>query len=493
MSEQGNVFQDRLRKLESWREMGINPYGNGYEVKHLTSDVEREHGEKSREELEGCEESYQLAGRVMAKRMFGKAGFLRLQDRAGMLQVFVQKDAFGDVFPQVKMLDVGDIVRVEGIPFRTKTDELSLKVSALNLITKNLRPLPEKFHGLTDVETRYRQRYTDLIVNPEAKDVFLMRNRIIRYIRDFMDKHEFVEVETPMMHPLVSGAAAKPFKTHHNSLDMDLYLRIAPELYLKRLVVGGIERVYEINRNFRNEGISTRHNPEFTMMEFYWAYHTFEDLMDFSEEMISSMTEELLGKTVIPYGEREVNMGRPWKRMTMKEAVVHYAGLSAEDVEKHDVLLAKAKELKIEKCDTMPYGKLLTEVFEATAEEQLWDPTFITHYPVEVSPLARRNEDDPSVTDRFEFFVCGRELGNAFSELNDPIDQRQRFEAQVAAKQAGDDEACDMDDDYIRALEIGMPPAAGEGLGIDRLVMLLTNSQNIRDVILFPQLRKEQP
>ena len=442
--------------------------------------------------LEGLETTYQIAGRIMAKRDFGKAAFIQIQDRTGRLQVYVAKNLVGEEsFELFRKFDLGDIVGIKGRPFRTKTDELSLRAESIQILTKSLLPLPEKWHGLTDVETRYRQRYLDLMVNPDVREVFRKRSQIISLIRDYMVNKDYLEVETPMMQPIAGGATAKPFITHHNTLKMDLFLRIAPELYLKRLVVGGFERVFEINRNFRNEGISIQHNPEFTMMEFYQAYATYEDLMDLTEELICHVAEQVVGRLKFMYGEREVDLSRPWQRLTVRESVVKYGDISEADVGDRDKLLAYADKLGLELDKKIGYGKLLIEVFDAVAEPELWQPTFITQYPTEVSPLSRKNDQDENVVDRFELFVVGRELANAFSELNDPDDQRERFVKQLVEKEAGDEEAHAMDEDYIRALEYGLPPTAGEGIGIDRLVMLLTNSQSIRDVILFPQMRPE--
>jgi lysyl-tRNA synthetase class 2 len=404
----------------------------------------------------------------------------------------VKKDAVGEVvFANFETYDIGDVVGAKGCPFRTKTGELSLHAKEIRLLTKSLLPLPEKFHGLTDVETRYRQRYVDLIVNPEVKEVFLKRARIINLIREFMVSRDFLEVETPMMQQIPGGATARPFITHHNALDMQLYLRIAPELYLKRLVVGGFERVFEINRNFRNEGISVRHNPEFTMMEFYQAYATYEDLIDFTEELICRVVMDLFDSLEISYQGQLISFQRPWNRFSVREAILEYGDIDAKSLDDRDLALAYARKIGLDLPDDVGYGKLLVDIFEEVAEEKLVQPTFITSYPTEVSPLSRRSDSDPDVVDRFELFIAGREMANAFSELNDPVDQKERFLLQVAAKEKGDEEAHYMDEDYIRALEYGMPPTAGEGIGIDRLIMLLTDSPSIRDVILFPQLRRE--
>ena len=492
MEEINEFVAQRMVKADDLRKDGVNPYANDFKVQHLTKEIMSAHADHDGEALADCQQNYVIAGRIMARRDFGKAAFIQIQDRSGRLQVYVGKNKIGDdAFAVFGKLDVGDIVGISGKPFRTKTDELSLRADTLQLLTKSLQPLPEKWHGLTDVEIRYRQRYLDLIVNPEVGEVFKKRSRIISLMREFMQKRDYLEVETPMMQEVAGGATARPFVTHHNTLKMDLFLRIAPELYLKRLVVGGFERVFEINRNFRNEGISIQHNPEFTMIEFYQAYATYHDLMDMTEEMIGHIAEEVCGSRVISYGGREVDMTAPWQRLTVNEAIVKHGEISMEDLQDPVKALAYARKLGLDFDDTIGYGKLLTELFDEVAEPKLWNPTFVTEYPTDVSPLSRRNDENPAVVDRFELFVVGRELANAFSELNDPVDQKGRFLDQLAEKEAGDDEAHAMDEDYIRALEYGLPPTAGEGIGIDRLVMLLTDSASIRDVILFPQLRKQ--
>jgi len=492
MDDLSNLEKQRREKLQDLRDQGINPFPNDFQATHTLGDVATAHADDDKEALEGGSQEYTVAGRIMARRDFGKAAFIQIQDRSGRLQVYVGKDKIGEeAFKLFGTLDLGDIVGISGQPFRTKTGELSLRASSLRLLTKSLKPLPEKWHGLTDVETRYRQRYLDMIVNPQVRETFQARSRIIRLIRSYMEDNGYLEVETPMMQPIAGGATAKPFITHHNTLKMDLFLRIAPELYLKRLVVGGFERVFEINRNFRNEGISIQHNPEFTMMEFYRAYATYHDLMDFTEELICHVAQEVCGGLKIPYGGKEVDLTAPWARLTVREAVAKYGDIAPEDIEDRDKLYAYAQKLGLELDKHIGYGKLLTEVFDEVAEPKLWNPTFITEYPTEVSPLSRMNDDNPEVVDRFELFIVGRELANAFSELNDPDDQKQRFLKQLEEKEAGDEEAHAMDEDYIRALEYGLPPTAGEGIGIDRLVMLLTDSASIRDVILFPQLRPE--
>ena len=491
MEELSELLLQRRRKVDALWGAGINPYPNDFRPEHTSADFTAAFGEiQDIPEKASC---FIVAGRMIARRSFGKAAFIQLQDRKGRMQLYVRKDTIGEeLFAAFEDYDIGDIIGASGWPFRTKTGELSLHVTEIRLLTKSLLPLPEKFHGLTDVETRYRQRYVDLIVNPEVREVFAKRARVVSLIREFMVSRDFLEVETPMMQPIPGGATARPFITHHNALDMQLYLRIAPELYLKRLVVGGFDRVFEINRNFRNEGISVRHNPEFTMMEFYQAYATFEDLMDFTEEMLCHVTMNLLGKLDFTYQGAEISFQRPWKRLTVKEAIIEYGKVDAKTVNDRELALAYARSIGLEFPDNVGYGKLITEIFEEVAEPKLIQPTFITSYPTEVSPLSRKNDHDPEYVDRFEFFCAGREMANAFSELNDPVDQKERFLAQVEAKAKGDEEAHYMDEDYIRALEYGLPPTAGEGIGIDRLVMLLTDSPSIRDVILFPQLRKEK-
>ncbi|WP_429884909.1 lysine--tRNA ligase [Geoalkalibacter halelectricus] len=493
MEELNDILLQRREKLKALQDEGVNPFANDFSARQTSADVLAAHGEEDAAALAESSTEYALAGRIMARRDFGKAAFVQLQDRGGRLQIYIARDQVGEEdFELYRKLDLGDLIGVVGTPFRTKTGELSLRATRLRLLTKSLRPLPEKWHGLTDVETRYRQRYLDLMVNPQVREVFLQRSRIISLIRDFMQQRDFLEVETPMMQPIAGGATARPFKTYHNTLKMDLFLRIAPELYLKRLVVGGLERVFEINRNFRNEGISIQHNPEFTMMEFYQAYATYEDLMDFTEELICHVTDKVCGTLKISYGGREVDLSPPWKRLSFKEAIVQYGKVDKEVLETPERALAYARTLGLELEPGMPLGKILAEIFDQVVEPHLWHPTFITEYPTDISPLSRKNDQCPEVVDRFELFIVGRELANAFSELNDPIDQRERFVQQLEEKAAGDEEAHAMDEDYIRALEYGLPPTAGEGIGIDRLVMLLTDSASIRDVILFPQLRPEK-
>ncbi|MFA5515953.1 MAG: lysine--tRNA ligase [Desulfuromonadales bacterium] len=492
MEDTNELLLQRRAKADELRQLGTNPFANDFVVKNTSADVLAAHGEQDAAALEESRDCYTLGGRIMARRDFGKAAFIQLQDRHGRLQVYVARDVIGEkAFEVFRKLDVGDIVGVRGNPFRTKTGELSLRAQELRLLTKSMQFLPEKWHGLTDVETRYRQRYLDLIVNPDVRETFRKRSRIISLIRRFMVDHDYLEVETPMMQPIAGGATARPFVTHHNTLKMDLFLRIAPELYLKRLVVGGFERVFEINRNFRNEGISIQHNPEFTMIEFYQAYATYRELMDFTEKLICHVAEDVVGKLVFTYGGREVDLTPPWDRLTVREAILKYGQVGPEVLADRRSTLDYARSLGLEVDDSIGDGKLLIEIFEMVAEPKLWQPTFITEYPTEVSPLSRRNDANPEVVDRFELFMVGRELANAFSELNDPVDQQERFARQLEEKEAGDEEAHAMDEDYIRALEYGMPPTAGEGIGIDRLIMLLTDSASIRDVILFPQLRPE--
>ncbi len=488
---ENDLIKLRREKIESLKSDGINLYPNDVKIPDTTESLTTRFGQTDGESLKNETERFTIAGRIMAWRDFGKAAFISIQDATGKLQAYVRKDKIGeDVYLIFKRLDLGDIVTVSGRLFRTRTNELTIEADALRLLSKSLRPLPEKWHGLTDTETRYRQRYLDLIVTPKTRETFRTRSRIIQIIRKFMSDRDFLEVETPMMQPIAGGAMARPFKTHHNALDMDLYLRIAPELFLKRLVVGGLERVYEINRNFRNEGISTFHNPEFTMMEFYQAYATYEDLMTMTEEMFGQICREIFGRRQIVYQGTEIDFTPPWKRISVKEALIEVAGLDRETIENPSRTVAHARKLGLEVADGEPIGKVLMAIFDETVEEKLIQPTFVTSYPLEVSPLSRKNDRDPSIVDRFELYIGGREIANAFSELNDPVDQRERFLAQLREREAGDEEAHAMDEDYIRALEYGMPPTAGEGIGIDRLIMLLTDSASIRDVILFPLLKK---
>lgn len=493
MDELNDQRLQRLKKLETLRGMGIQPYGTRFEVKDRAGDVIRLHGHKPKEVLEQEKIGCTIAGRLVGLRRFGKAAFAVLQDGADRIQVYLKKDLLGErTWSVCEELDLGDWIGVSGILFRTKTNEFTVEVHQLTFLTKALRPLPEKWHGLTDVETRYRQRYVDLIANPQVHHIFVMRSRIIAAIRAFLIEKGFLEVETPMMHPIPGGATARPFVTHHNALGVDLYLRIAPELYLKRLIVGGFPRVFEINRNFRNEGISTVHNPEFTMLEFYMAYADYTDLMALTEEMLVRLARETLGSTTLEYQGRQIDLTPPWRRWSYMQAILEVNQLDPSVLRDRQAALDAARKLHVEVDERAGLIAILCAIFEETVEPQLVQPTFITDFPTEISPLARRKDSDPLLTDRFELFIVGREIANAFSELNDPIDQRQRFEAQAAQREAGDDEAHYLDEDFLRALEYGMPPTAGEGIGIDRLVMLFTNQASIRDVILFPQLRPEK-
>jgi len=484
------LIAQRRAKLAALREKGI-AFPTDFRRNVMAGELHAEYGDKDIAYFEANQHRVKVAGRMMAKRIMGKASFAQLLDMSGRIQVFVQRDALPDgVYEAFKGWDIGDILGAEGLLFRTKTGELSVKVDKLRLLTKSLRPLPEKFHGLADQETRYRQRYLDLIMNEISRKTFRMRTAIVNYIRGFLNERGFLEVETPMMQVIPGGATARPFTTYHNALDMELFLRVAPELYLKRLVVGGFERVYEVNRNFRNEGLSTRHNPEFTMLEFYEAYADYRDLMDLTETLLRGMAARILGMSTLTYQGESYDFRKPFRRMTVKESILHFnPELMAADIEDIDRARQVAGRLAVPLKDNYGLGKIQIEIFEKTVEHRLKDPTFITAYPTEVSPLARRNDMDPSVTDRFEFFVGGREIANGFSELNDAEDQAERFRKQVQEKEAGDEEAMHFDEDYITALEHGLPPTAGEGIGIDRLVMLFTDSPSIRDVVLFPHMR----
>jgi lysyl-tRNA synthetase, class II len=480
----------RREKLNQLRDKGLDPFGKRFERTYQAQELIDQYGELVKEEIDEKNISVIIAGRIMTKRGKGKAGFAHVQDLSGQIQIYVRQDAVGeeqyDIF---NIADLGDIVGVTGTLFKTKVGELSIKVSDFQLLTKSLRPLPDKFHGLKDVEQRYRQRYLDLIMSQESKHTFIARSKIIQSMRRYLDNHGYLEVETPMMHAIAGGASARPFITHHNALDMPLFMRIAIELHLKRLIVGGLEKVYEIGRVFRNEGVSTRHNPEFTMIELYEAYADYRDIMALTENMIAHIAQEVLGTTTIQYGEYEVDLKPEWKRLHMVDAIKEYTGvdfwkqMSTEEAKQH------AKEHGVEIKDSMEYGHIVNEFFEQKVEEKLIQPTFIYGHPVEISPLAKKNDEDPRFTDRFELFIVAREHANAFTELNDPIDQRERFEAQLKEREQGNDEAHMMDDDFVEALEYGMPPTGGLGIGIDRLVMLLTNSPSIRDVLLFPLMR----
>jgi lysyl-tRNA synthetase, class II len=490
--EENRFIAQRREKLTQLR-MDGNPYPNQFKRKDFAEDLQIKFGEKSKEELTNMNVHVELAGRMMLQRSKGKVSFADLHDMTGKMQVFVRLDAIGEAdYEAFKHSDLGDIFGAQGLLFRTNTGELSIKVEKLQLLTKCLRPLPEKFHGLTDQEQKYRQRYLDLIMNPESRRVFSIRSQTVSFIRQYLSDSGFMEVETPMMQVIPGGATARPFVTHHNALDMDLYLRVAPELYLKRLVVGGIEQVFEINRNFRNEGLSTRHNPEFTMLEFYQAYADYKDLMNLTEDMLRKLAVKVLGSMQIEYLGEQFDLEQPFERLSVVDSIKRFnPTIDEAKMEDLEYCGEVASGLGIKVENSWGAGKVQIEIFEKTVEHQLKQPTFITAYPTEVSPLSRRNDDNPFITDRFEFFIGGRELANGFSELNDPEDQAERFHQQVAEKESGDDEAMHFDADYIRALEYGLPPTAGEGLGIDRLVMFLTDSASIRDVILFPQMRLE--
>lgn len=490
--DENRLIAQRREKLSAIREQG-NAFPNDFRRNVMNGELQAEYAEWDADTLKENPRRVKIAGRMMTKRVMGKASFANLRDMSGDMQIYVARDDLPEgVYPQFKTWDLGDIIGAEGTLFRTMKGELSVHVDSIQLLTKSLRPLPEKFHGLSDQETRYRQRYVDLIMNEASRDVFRLRTRIIDGVRRFLMSKDYLEVETPMMQAIPGGATARPFTTYHNALDMDLFLRIAPELYLKRLIVGGFERVFEINRNFRNEGLSTRHNPEFTMVEFYQAYADYHELMDLTEEMLRTVTQDVLGSSQVHYQGLDLDFGKPFQRMTVKESILHFnPNLTEAQLDDLDAARNVAADLEIPLKDSYGLGKVQIEIFEKTVEHRLMEPTFITAYPTEVSPLARRSDADPFVTDRFEFFVGGREIANGFSELNDAEDQAERFQAQVAEKDAGDDEAMHYDADYIRALEYGMPPTAGEGIGIDRLVMLLTDSPSIRDVLLFPHMRPE--
>lgn len=489
--DENELVRQRRDKLEQWRGSHA-AYPNGFRPDDLAQDLIDQYKDLDKEALEDKSINVSIAGRLMTRRIMGKASFAHVQDRSARIQVYLQRDALPEGFynEEFKKWDIGDIVGLTGVLFKTNKGELSVKVSSIELLVKSLRPLPEKFHGLTDKETSYRQRYVDLIMSEQSREVFKTRSKIVGFIRQFLIEKDYLEVETPMMQAIPGGAVARPFVTHHNALDMQLFLRIAPELYLKRLVVGGFERVFEINRNFRNEGLSTRHNPEFTMLEFYQAYADYNDLMDITESMFKGIADLVTDNGVVNYQDQQIDFNKAFQRMTVAESILHFnPELSATDLTDRNKLVSYAESLKVHIKDSYGLGKLQIEIFEKTVEEQLAEPTFITEYPVEVSPLSRRNDDNDFVTDRFELFIAGREIANGFSELNDPEDQARRFQAQVAEKEAGDNEAMHYDADYITALEYGMPPTAGEGIGIDRLVMLFTDSPSIRDVLLFPHMR----
>ncbi|ANU09298.1 lysyl-tRNA synthetase [Planococcus antarcticus DSM 14505] len=483
----------RRQKMQAFRDHGMDPFGGRFERTHLSQEIIEQYGELSKEELEETPHEVIIAGRVMTKRGKGKAGFAHIQDLKGQIQIYVRKDVIGDeAYEFYNTVDLGDILGIKGIVFKTNVGELSIKAKEVEFLTKALRPLPEKFHGLKDVEQRYRQRYLDLLTSEGSKETFILRSRIIQSMRRYLDNAGFLEVETPMLHSIAGGAAAKPFITHHNALDMELYIRIAIELHLKRLIVGGLEKVYEIGRVFRNEGISTRHNPEFTMLELYEAYADYNDIMALTENLVAHIAQEVLGTTTVQYGEDQIDLAVGWKRLHMADAVKEYTGVNFWKQMTKEEAQALAKEHNVEIRPTMEVGHILNEFFEQKVEEQLVQPTFIYGHPVEISPLAKKNSEDDRFTDRFELFIVRREHANAFTELNDPIDQRQRFEAQLIEKSEGNDEAHEMDEDFIEALEYGLPPTGGLGIGIDRLIMLLTNSSSIRDVLLFPQMRPKE-
>ena len=481
--------QQRIEKSNQLKEMGINPYPHNITKDTTTAEFKDKFSDiTDRDESKNA----RISGRIKFLRLMGKAAFVKIEDESGILQIYVSRDNlpegfYNNVFK--KLIEVGDIITVEGYPFVTKTGELSLHVTALDLATKSIKPLPEKFHGLTDIELRYRQRYLDMIMNPDVKENFKARSKIVSITRRFFEEKGFLEVETPMMHPIAGGANAKPFITHHNALGIERFLRIAPELYLKRLVVGGLEAVFEINRNFRNEGMDQTHNPEFTMLEFYWAYHNYEDLMKLTEDLFERLLTELNLPKKLPFADMEIDYSTPFAKIKWEDALVDIAGVKKEDVRDKDALIAflNSHDIKVDK--TLSLAKLQEEIFDEFVEKELINPTFLTHYPIDISPLARRNNDDPQIADRFEFFVAGQEIANGFNELNDPIDQYNRFSKQMEHKNSGDDEAHEMDEDYCHALGYGLPPTAGEGIGIDRVVMLLTNQQSIRDVILFPAMK----
>ncbi|HSQ69895.1 MAG TPA: lysine--tRNA ligase [Steroidobacteraceae bacterium] len=491
-ADTNHLIAERRAKLERLREQG-NPFPNDFRRDATAEELHLAYGDRAAEWLEAHPTRVAVAGRMLFKRVMGKASFAKLQDRSGQIQLFLQRDPLGEDYEAFKGWDVGDVLGAEGMLFKTRTGELSVRVERLRLLVKSLRPLPDKWHGLADVEQRYRQRYVDLIVNEQSRAVFRARTRIIQYLRSFLDALDFMEVETPMMQVIPGGAVARPFVTHHNALDLDMYLRIAPELFLKRLVVGGFERVYEINRNFRNEGLSTQHNPEFTMLELYQAYADYRDLMDLVERIFQGIADTMLGTRRVPYQGEIYDLGAAFRRVTIEDLVVHFnPGIERSRLRDVDYLRQVCARLGIEPHASDGPGKLQVEIFEKTAEHRLTQPTFVYAYPAEVSPLSRRNDSDPFITDRFEFFVGGRELANGFSELNDPDDQAARFREQVARKSSGDEEAMFYDADYVRALEYGLPPTAGLGIGVDRMVMLFTDQPSIRDVLLFPHMRPEQ-
>jgi lysyl-tRNA synthetase class 2 len=483
----------RRNKLDELRGLGIDPFGSKYVRTHTTKEILTAYQDKTKEELDAEHHEVSIAGRIMQKRGMGKASFAHLQDITGKIQIYVREDALdANKYQAFDLLDLGDMVGVQGVVFKTKTGETSIKVKSLEVLTKSLLPLPDKFHGLSDVELRYRQRYVDLIMNQDVQQTFILRSRIIQSMRRYLDSLGYLEVETPTLHSIAGGASARPFNTHHNALDMQLHMRIAIELHLKRLIVGGLEKVYEIGRVYRNEGISTRHNPEFTMIELYEAYADYKDIMKLTEELIAHIAQEVLGGTTIPYGDHEVNLAVGWRRVSMVDAIKEVKGVDFSVHMSNEEAHRLAKEHNVSVEPHMTFGHIVNQFFETFVEETLIQPTFIYGHPLEISPLAKKNPEDPRFTDRFELFIVAREHANAFTELNDPIDQRERFEAQLREKEQGNDEAHEMDEDFIRALEYGMPPTGGLGIGIDRLVMLLTNAPSIRDVLLFPLMRERQ-
>ena len=493
MDERRSLVTQRLRKIDELKKEDVNLFPNDFRVEKTSEDLVNRFGQATPDELKKVKKSFSLAGRIMAMRDFGKAAFIHIQDRKGTIQVYVRTDRVGKKsFNVFKKMDIGDFIGVAGTPFRTKTNELTIDAKSIRLLTKSMVPLPEKWHGLRDVEIRYRQRYLDLLVNPTVREIFIKRTKIIQLIRQFLDERDFLEVETPMMQPIPGGATARPFKTHHNALNMDLYLRVAPELYLKRLVIGGLERVYEINRNFRNEGISTQHNPEFTMLELYQSYVTFEDLMALTEEMFCFIAQNILCGLALEYQGEKIDLSPPWKRITVKDAIIQWGGVDSKTLQDYGRALVYAQRLGIPMEKGIPNGKIITEILGELVEPHLIQPTFVTHYPVDVSPLSRRNQEHPDLVDRFELYIGGKEVANGFSELNDPVDQRERFIKQLEQGDVGEMEGHRLDEDFLHALEYGMPPTAGEGIGIDRLVMLLADSPSIREVILFPLLRPQR-
>ena len=490
MEKSSAVIEERRKKAESLRGMGTNPYPAGYDWNITASDAIKRFGPMESEDLEKKKEKISMAGRIMSIRSFGKASFIHIKDGTGRIQSYIRKDIIGEEqYKLFKLMDIGDFIGIKGTLFKTRTGELTILADDIKILSKSMRPLPEKWHGLTDIETRYRQRYLDLIANESVKDIFVLRSRIIQSFRDFFIQKGFLEVETPMMQPIPGGATAKPFKTYHNALGMNLYLRIAPELYLKRLVVGGLDKIFEINRNFRNEGVSVQHNPEFTMLEFYMAYATYEELMTFTEELFNHILKETLNSHRIEYQGNNLDFTPPWLRISFYDSLREIAGVNDHVINdlKAAVDFAGSHDITLSKRDSK--GKVLAKIFDQLVEPKLIEPTFITGYPTEISPLSRKNDENPAITDRFELFIAGKEIANAFTELNDPDDQRERFRHQVSLRESGDEEAQFMDEDYITALEHGLPPTAGEGIGIDRVVMLMTDSPSIRDVIFFPHMR----